>query len=81
MKIFALLAGAASAFSAEDVAFDKFVKDFDKKYASEEELNKRRAIFNDNLRYIIESNARGLSYELEVNEFSGWLVARLCGEK
>mmetsp|Transcript_44963 Transcript_44963/g.95864 ORF Transcript_44963/g.95864 Transcript_44963/m.95864 type:complete len:468 (-) Transcript_44963:80-1483(-) len=50
--------------------FEKYIKDFDKVYASAEEKEARFQAFSENYNYILEENAKGHSYELGLNHFT-----------
>jgi C1A family cysteine protease len=77
----ALLVAAASAAEMsvsvnviDEHDFDKYVLRFEKNYESEAEKETRRAIFQDNVNFVVEHNARyeqGLeTYNVAVNQFS-----------
>jgi len=65
---------AVSAFAASDLkaqkAFVEFAQAYGKKYDGVGETFKRLAIFQDNLKYVEEENAKNLTYTLGINEFS-----------
>eukprot|EP00929_Paragymnodinium_shiwhaense_P003042 TRINITY_DN103434_c0_g1_i1.p1 TRINITY_DN103434_c0_g1~~TRINITY_DN103434_c0_g1_i1.p1 ORF type:complete len:440 (-),score=73.65 TRINITY_DN103434_c0_g1_i1:174-1493(-) len=56
--------------SAADEAFETFVRDFDRSYATEGERQMRLAIFKVNYAKIAEVNRRQLSYRLGVTGFA-----------
>jgi hypothetical protein len=70
MRFFAALISAVTAFSAEELLWNKFKSDFGKKYATAEEEASRQAIFHKNVAFINEHNARNAGYTLEVNAFA-----------
>lgn len=82
MKTIAVLAVVAtlaavyfSCFTAQsenDLLFNQFISQHGRNYASEEEFNMRKSLFNEQLKKIEEHNAKGLSWTLGVNEFSDW---------
>jgi len=50
--------------------FEKYIKDFDKVYASAQEKEARFQAFSKNYNYILEENAKGHSYEVGLNHFT-----------
>jgi hypothetical protein len=82
MKTFAVLAAVAtfalimySAFPPQtdnDAQFQTFINSYGRNFASVDEYNMRREIFNKQLDIINEHNAKGLSWTLGVNEFTDW---------
>jgi len=66
------IVAAASAVSVSlntDASFTAWKLKYNRQYLSAEENTLRQAIFNKNLAYINEHNAKGLSYELGMNQF------------
>jgi cathepsin L len=68
MKV-ALLAGVGLASAATQDEFVAYVKEFNKVYTPDE-LFTRFQNFNDNKKIIDEHNAKGLSWEMGVNQFT-----------
>jgi C1A family cysteine protease len=68
MKV-ALFAGLGVAVGASQEEFVAYVKEFNKVYTSEELFN-RYQNFNDNKKVIDEHNAKGLSWQMGVNQFT-----------
>jgi cathepsin L len=68
MKV-ALLAGVGFASAATQEEFVAYVKEFNKVYTPDE-LFTRFQNFNDNKKIIDEHNAKGLSWEMGVNQFT-----------
>lgn len=62
----------SSADDELDLHFTNFSNQFNKNYMDEDEYNFRKGIFNKNLQIINEHNAKGLSWELGINEFTDW---------
>ncbi|GKY95170.1 hypothetical protein MPSEU_000480500 [Mayamaea pseudoterrestris] len=62
-------------------SFDKYVDDFGKIYASDEEFQRRKAIFDNNLQFILDHNAQSLNklggYLLGINYFADLHLAEL----
>eukprot|EP00441_Pelagodinium_beii_P019062 CAMPEP_0197661292 /NCGR_PEP_ID=MMETSP1338-20131121/51371_1 /TAXON_ID=43686 ORGANISM="Pelagodinium beii, Strain RCC1491" /NCGR_SAMPLE_ID=MMETSP1338 /ASSEMBLY_ACC=CAM_ASM_000754 /LENGTH=394 /DNA_ID=CAMNT_0043238823 /DNA_START=38 /DNA_END=1219 /DNA_ORIENTATION=- len=64
------LACLASAAPDADREFKRFVEKWNKDYADAEEQEHRFNIFRSNLHHVEEENAKGHSYELELNQFA-----------
>jgi cathepsin L len=81
LMIAAALASLAAArvVSREELAsytFEKFVSDFHHPWKTgTEEFNRRKAIFEDELRRVIMHNARKSSYTMSVNKFSAMTLS------
>jgi hypothetical protein len=60
----------ATSLSPEEEAFNKFIIEFDKQYATKEEYNFRLNIFKDTLKFNKEMQEDGL--ELGLNHMSDW---------
>ncbi|KAF1867807.1 hypothetical protein Lal_00050241 [Lupinus albus] len=58
--------------SRHAVSFARFVRSYEKRYESSDEMKQRFQIFSDNLKRIRSTNKKGLSYTLGVNRFSDW---------
>jgi len=68
-----LVTGTASSPDA-DRKFDDFLKKFGRNYATNDERELRRSIFNQNLALIVAENAKGKSYQLGVTSFADLTV-------
>jgi len=70
-SLLAVLAGASAGGSEHcERAFQAFVEKYGRQYASQEEEQKRRAIFQVNCAFVQAENAKGRPYELAMNEFA-----------
>jgi len=58
--------------SAIDAEFNKFIGQYGRNFASQEEFNMRRGIFAQTLKKVEAHNAKGLSWTYGINEFSDW---------
>lgn len=86
-----ILAAIGAAFYANlpseaenDAAFNNFIATYGRNYASQDEYNMRKQIFNEQLKKAEEHNAKGLSWTLGTNQFSDWTneeYSRLLGLK
>eukprot|EP00344_Euplotes_crassus_P000766 CAMPEP_0196999252 /NCGR_PEP_ID=MMETSP1380-20130617/4468_1 /TAXON_ID=5936 /ORGANISM="Euplotes crassus, Strain CT5" /LENGTH=334 /DNA_ID=CAMNT_0042416113 /DNA_START=26 /DNA_END=1030 /DNA_ORIENTATION=- len=80
----ALVFLTASPTSPNDVAFQSFIGEHGRNFASTEEYNFRKGIFEQSLKKVEEHNAKGLSWTYALNEFSDWTdeeYQRLLGLK
>lgn len=50
--------------------FEKFIKDYNKKYEDDEDYNKHYKNFVSNLEYINEVNSQGRSYSVDITMFT-----------
>merc|ERR1712070_900633 len=70
--------GIAQAATAQEVttvsAWEDFKKTFNKVYTSAEDEARRKGIFEMNMQFIEEENAKGHGYSLGVNQFSDLLL-------
>ncbi|CAH2264583.1 jg21298 [Pararge aegeria aegeria] len=74
-----------------EVAFNKFKKEYNRHYATEDEHNMRMNIFQNNMRKVQEHNSKKSSFKLTLNKFSDrtraekrkskGLIRRKAGEK
>ena len=53
-------------------SFVRFMKDYEKEYATVEELAHRLTVFAQNLREVVEHDAKAAGYEIGITKFSDW---------
>jgi len=68
----ALLLSTYTQTPDNDEAFQKFISQYGRNFASEDEYNMRKGIFAESLRKVEEHNAKGLSWTYGINKFSDW---------
>lgn len=81
-SIFGALVALTSCFSetlASSISFDEFKFLYGKTYTTEEEENKRRVIFEDNVRKIDYVNSQNYTHTLAVNVFADMTQAEFYG--
>ena len=70
--------------SDADEHFHNFIAQYGRNYASQDEYNMRKEIFNKQLENVQKHNAKGLSWTIGINKFSDWTdqeYSRLLGLK
>lgn len=80
----ALVFMTASPVNKDDAAYEAFIGEYGRNFASTEEYNFRRDIFLQSLKKVEEHNAKGLSWTYAINKFSDWTeeeYQRLLGLK